>query len=46
MFVRATASTASGQLTVNDYGWHTSDAVLLCLGSYFRLLHVMNDHLV
>src|SRR5216684_1596362 len=46
MFVRATASTASGQLAVNDYGWHASDAVLFCLGSYFRLLHVMNDHLM
>ncbi len=46
MFVRAAISAASSELAIRDDGGHAPNAVLLCLGCDFGLVHVVNHYLV
>ena len=46
MFVRAAARAAPRELAVNEDGGHAANSMLLCLGSYIGLVHVVNDYLV
>jgi hypothetical protein len=46
MFVRATASAASGEFAVNYNGRNASDAILLRLGSHVGFLHVVDHNLM
>ena len=46
MLIRAAACAAPGEFTVNYNCWHASDAIMLRLGSYFGLVHVVDDYLM